>query len=120
MHSTDRAFSGQEPMPPGPGDGFERKGEKYVVCGAGKCSVGHDDKEIWCINDRDCPRPNYPDGPCRCVLLRAKKSLSRRRGDRPRWEGDPDEPKWEAEQKCGRYPYDPENYWYAGVCARKL
>lgn len=120
MHSTDRAFSSHEPEAPKGGDGFERGGEKFVVCGAGKCSVANDDKEIWCINDKDCPRPNHPDDPCHCVLIRARKSLSRRRGDRPKWEGDPDKPRWDAERKCERYPYDPENYWYAGVCARRL
>jgi hypothetical protein len=120
MQKTERAFSGQEPVPPGPGDGFERNRDKYVVCGTGKCSVAHDDSEIWCINEKDCPRPNHPDDPCQCVLIRAKKSLSRRRGDRPKWEGDPDEPKWDADGQCWKYPYNPEQYWYAGVCARKL
>ena len=120
MHSTDRAFSGQEPEPPKPGDEFERKGERYIACGAGKCSKGHDDTTIWCVNDKDCPRPNHPDDPCQCVLIRAKKSLSRRRTDRPKWEGDPDEPKWDAEGQRWKYPYYPDDYWYACVCARKL
>jgi len=120
MYKSVRAFSGQDPLPPSPGDGFECKGEKYVVCGTGKCSLGHDDKEIWCINQKDCPRPNRPDDPCHCALIRAKKSLSRRKTDRPKWEGDPDEPKWDADGQRWKYPYDPEQYWYAGVCARKL
>jgi len=119
MSRTDVAGEDAPPLPR-PGDGFEKNGEKYVVCGAGKCTEAHEGNEIWCINEKDCPRPDRPDDPCHCILFRAKRILHRRRTDFVKWEADPNEPTWDSEGKRWKYPYDPENYWYACVCARKL
>ena len=121
MSVTHTHLSGEEPPPPPKaGDGFEGKGNKYVVCGVGRCGEAHGDGKIWCVNEKDCPRPNRPEDPCQCVLLRARKTLHRRRTDIVKWEADPDQPTWDAQGQLWKYPYDAENYWYTAVCARKL
>jgi len=113
-------FGKDPPPPPNPGDGFDRRGEKFVVSASGKCADHNDGGEIWCVNERDCPNPNQPDDPCLCLLLRAKKPAkpSRRKMDKPKWQPDPGEPKNDGGQL--KYPYDPEHYWYLCVCVRRL
>jgi hypothetical protein len=101
-----------KPEDPKGGDDFQHNGKTYVVCAKGKCEVVHRDDQVWCI-DKSChpakPDPRDPGRDCACVLLTAGK-----KDDEPKW-GDPkDKP------KNGKYPYDPDKYWYVCVCAHAV